>query len=123
MLDFDTVLHFIANSDLRITTNPGKEIYRQFEKRHHMDYLDFVRVLERLFRDGYLNKAVGPGKETTYQLTYEGRQFIKQGGYSQKRHSLEDVTSAVKKEKKIRNVLIGVIVTIVGSIILWFITR
>lgn len=121
MLDPDNVLHFIASSDLRESANPAKYIYRQFEKRHQMFYSDFVRTLEKLFRDGYLDKEEGLNQETTYVLTYEGSQFAKEGGYSRK-HSMENVTNLPTKDI-IRNILIGVITAIVGGIILWFILR
>ena len=123
MLDPDNVLHFITSSDFRESANPAKYIYRQFEKRHQMFYSDFVRTLEKLFRDGYLDKEEGLNHETNYLLTYEGRQFAKQGGYSRKRRSLENVTNPRTKENIIRNILIGVITAIVGGIILWLMSR
>ena len=59
MLELNHVLHFIASSDLKITANPAKSIYKQFETKYKMDYSDFLRALEKLFRDGYLEKSQG----------------------------------------------------------------
>ena len=123
MLELNDVLYFIAKSDFWIAPYPAKSIFKQFEKKHKMDYSDFLRALEKLFRDGYLEKSQGSQGETTYLLTFEGRGFAKKGGYSRNRRNIKNVTNPSAKEQNIiRYLLTGLIITIIG-IILWLITR
>lgn len=79
--DLDNVLSFIANSAFSQNHNPVRNLYEMCIQRHKMKYSYFRKVVEKLAKDGYLEKGKDPDGQTTYLLTFEGLAFSNKGGY------------------------------------------
>lgn len=121
MLQRNEVLDFIANSSFRSTANTARYIFNQFEKKYKIDYSDFLRTLEKLWRDGYLEKEQKPNQETTYLLIYEGKGFANESGNSGDLGSQNNIRS--KKAAGRGKALIVFIIIFIVALILWLFTR
>lgn len=80
----DSVLNFIATSDFSTIANPVKNIHHEFERRKKVpiQYSEFIKILNRLSKDGYLEKSIGSNGANEYELTFDGQVFQQEGGYT-----------------------------------------
>lgn len=81
----DSALNFICKSDFWITGNPEKYIYDNYNNKHPgIVEPEFMKILDKLVKDGYLDKSIGQANAYEYTLTFEGMVFNKERGYSRK---------------------------------------
>ena len=100
----DSVLKFICTSDFWVTGNPEKYIYGKYNQRHNgiIAEPEFMKILDKLVKDGYLDKSIGHEKAYEYTLTFDGMVFNQAGGY--KRES--EINAKTESQKDFRELML-----------------
>ncbi|HTC00065.1 MAG TPA: hypothetical protein VK705_05235 [Ferruginibacter sp.] len=88
----DIVLEFMANGERVGRRATCEELYPVFANtsQHKPTMRDFLKILERLVKDGNIDKDIVEDKQfhgvdtIYYTINFDGELFIERGGYNQK---------------------------------------